>query len=461
MNLSKSRALEFFSLVIISLIVVYFAPTVLAYIWFVLLLNLYWKSSDESFWFALFFVLSDGFMGFFGAYQATLALLPGMPPIEVAQFYIVMSVLKARTIRQPYPVFYNKYLSVMGAYVLFLIGVGLVFGINPTPNDYFRIVKLTLPLLLFYSVPKLIRSDYDYLRVFSLVFPVAIMAFVTQLFDIITGRSFAGFLGASDIAYWDVMEGRIYRVFYNVNIILVSLFGALYYTLRKVRAFNIIYLYIVILSSLSVAYLSATRGWILGFGVVIALFIVVSGRHNIPRLSFFLIVGAVLLILGLSNPAVGSQISRSYERFMTVESVAEGDLTAGGTVTRATYQSKDVMDKWKESPVFGWGFSEEFRGYINEHVGNQNILLHSGLLGAGLMFVFFAFFHVRLIETGVRSRKRELFIFTIFFIGWFIIHSTSGQHFAYYQMPKNIMAQSLFFSFGAMNYWNINKRKYV
>lgn len=461
MNLSKKTAVSFFFVILVSLVVVYYAPAVLSFFWFILLLFLYWKSKDEPFWFVLFLVLSDGFMGFFGAYQATIPLLPGMPPVEVAQFYIVLSVLKARNVQQPYQIFFNKFLSLMGAYVLFLIGVGIIFGVHQTPNDYFRIVKLTLPLLLFYSVPRLMRKSSDYIEIFSLIFPIAILALITQLFDIITGQSFAGFLGTNDISYWDVMEGRIYRMFYNVNIILMAMFGALYYLVKRVQAFNLVYLYIVILSAASVAYLSATRGWIIGFGVVLILFGMLLGRENIPKLIFFLVVGLIAFIIAINNPFIGSQITRSYERLATVESVTEGDFTAGGTATRATDQSLRVMNKWKESPVFGWGFSEEFRRYINEHVGNQNILLHSGLLGAALMLTFFIFFHYNIFMSAVKSKRKELFVFSVFFLGWFIIHSTSGQHFAYYQMPKNIMAQSLFFSFGAFCYWDLNKKKNV
>jgi O-antigen ligase len=169
----------------------------------------------------------------------------------------------------------------------------------------------------------------------------------------------------------------------------------------------------------------------------------------------------IVFSLGVKNPYIQSQVSRSYERFMTMETVTEGDLTAGGTATRATDQSQRVLSKWKESPIFGWGFSEEYRNYINEHVGNQNILLHSGILGLLLMFTFFLFFHFRLLKIGRIYSRRECIIFLIFFIGWFIIHSTSGQHFAYYQMPKNIMAQSLYFSFGALIYWNVKIGRYA
>jgi hypothetical protein len=461
MNLNIKTATWYFSLIFISILVVYYAPTIIVFLWFILLLVLYWRSQDEPFWFAIFFVLSDGFMGFFGAYQATLPLLPGLPPIEIGQFYILLTVLKAYNRPKVFPLFFHKYLSLMGIYVLFLILVGILFGIKSTPNDYFRVVKLTLPLLLFYSIPKLMFHVRDFTRVFSLLFPIAILAFITQLFDIITGQSFSGLFGAKNIPYWDVMEGRIYRVFYNVNIILMSFFGSLYFSSRKNNPFNIFYLYSVVLASVSVAFLSATRGWIIAFAVTLALYVLIMSRIKITRLAIFTIIGVAIFTIGYRNPFIQSQVKRSFERFRTMETVAEGDLTAGGTVTRATEQSQDVLNKWKESPVFGWGFSEEYRKYINEHVGNQNILLHSGIIGLLLMFSFFLYFHFRLINAGRIFNRREYFIFLIFFAGWFIIHSTSGQHFAYYQMPKNIMAQSFYFSFGALLYWDAITGRYA
>jgi hypothetical protein len=454
MNLNLKTAILFFSLIIISILVVYFTPPPVLYLWFIVLLFFYWRSKDEPLWFALIFVFSDGFMGFFGAYQVAIPLWPGLPSIEIAQFYIILSVIKARNKPKAFPVFYHKYLIVMGIYVLFLIAIGFLIGINKTPNDYFRIVKLTLPLLLFYSVPRLITNETEYTRIFSLIFPIALLAFLTQMFDIISGQSFSGFLGTNNVTYWDVMEGRIYRVFYNANIILMALFGSLYYSVRKHKTFNLFYLYIIISTCVSTALFSATRGWIIAFGVILTFFILIMSRIKISRLIFFLSVSIIVFLLGFRNPFIQKQVSRSYERLMTMEAVVEGDLSAGGTATRATDQSQRVMNKWKESPIFGWGFSEEFRQYINEHVGNQNILLHSGIIGALLMFTFFYVFNYRLFKTAIVNKKKELMMFTIFFLGWFIIHSTSGQHFAYYQMPKNLMAQSLFFSYGALLYWN-------
>jgi uncharacterized membrane protein YhdT len=59
-----------------------------------------------------------------------------------------------------------------------------------------------------------------------------------------------------------------------------------------------------------------------------------------------------------------------------------------------------------------------------------------------------------------RRRRRAnpaLIIFPVFLMGWFVIHSTSGQQFGFSGLPLNIIPLAVFFSFGAMLYQRSKK----
>jgi O-antigen ligase len=170
---------------------------------------------------------------------------------------------------------------------------------------------------------------------------------------------------------------------------------------------------------------------------------------KLGRLLVFFGVGLLALILVMSVPVLKSQMTKATERFLTVESITEGDVTAGDTQIRTTIRGPRVMKKWSESPVLGYGFSDERRAYDDVHVGNQNILLHSGIIGLTLILAFFAYFMFEMFQTSMQKSDKSLLVFIFFFIGFFFIHSTSGQMFGYSLIPRYAFTPAVFCSFGA------------
>ena len=66
----------------------YFSSDIVSGLYFAGTLIAYYRSEDEGFWLPFFLIVSDGFFGFFGLYEAVLQILPGLPPIEIGQIYI-------------------------------------------------------------------------------------------------------------------------------------------------------------------------------------------------------------------------------------------------------------------------------------------------------------------------------------------------------------------------------------
>ena len=87
---------------------------------------------------------------------------------------------------------------------------GQMMGFNGDLNVYFRVVKVVLPMLLFYSIPRLFVRQDIYDMFFRLIFLVLIMAFVAQLFTLLSGISPMEAVGRTDEIPADEKEFRVF-----------------------------------------------------------------------------------------------------------------------------------------------------------------------------------------------------------------------------------------------------------
>jgi hypothetical protein len=421
----------------------------------VLLLITYFFSKNEALWLAVFLSTTDGFAGFFGIYTVVLPVLPGLPSVELAQVYIILTVIKAAQSKNRTQLFYNKYLQLLFLYLIFMIIWGQLMGFSGDLNVYFRVLKGFIPMLLFYSVPRLFNDQETYFGFFRIVFMIVLVAFAAQIFTLLTGASP---LEAAGLNIVDEEVTKEFRVFFNVSSTLLGLFGALFYlNKRGTRPRTRLFLYAVIFASMAMAVLSATRGWIISFSLIIFLTLLFTRIIRTKRILEFTLIAVPLLFWALSSPIINNQISFARERLNAMESIAEGDLTAGGTLQRLDYRSQRVMDAWRENPVFGWGLSDKGYEYGDGHVGNQCLLAMSGIAGFILLNGFLIYFAWKILSVFNRSLRgindrSSLLVFLFFLAGWFLIHSTSGQQFNYVGMSGKIIQQAVFFSFGAFQY---------
>lgn len=455
------KGFNFYILLVgISIVANYMLPVVAKDLWFLFLLYFYYRSKDEVLWFAFIMTLHDGFAGFFGSRGVNIEIIPGLPQLEYGHLFIVIAFLKIIVHKKKSFVFYVHWLGILFSYILFLVISGYAQGVPLEYNFTLRVIRLIFPIFLIYLLPKLITTIEEYERLFAFIFFLGLMAFMAQFFSVVTGTSPMTYLGLKEGRVFEDLEQRAWRGFYNVTATLMSFFLAQFYLGSKKPIFNRFYLQIILIASFGTVFLSATRGWIVGYGISLLLFLIFVIRINIRKLFIFSMVLAVFFQLLMLQPRIRTQFYNSFDRFMTLEALVEGDLTAGGTVQRATERGPRVMKKWAESPLIGFGFSDTFYKTNDGHVGNQNILLHSGVVGALLLLGFWYYFFFKLIGLSHQVRKKHwldnsLLVFPIFFLGWFFIHSTSGQHFGYYLQYRYAFAQAIFFSFGAIVYNHI------
>lgn len=436
----------------------YFTNTIIASFWAILLLVLYYRSDDEPTWLAFFLVTGDGFMGFMGLYSVTLTIFPGLPAIEISQFYVMLTVVKVLSRKTSLPLFYRKYMQILGIYLVFLMAWGLVMGLSSELNMYMRVLKTSIPFLLIFSLPRLMPDLLSYKRFFGIVFIIILSAFALQLFSLLTGIYPAE---AFMPDYGDIEEEDAFRTFYNALSTLIGLLGALLFLSIKGRTgFSNWFLLLVVFAAFMMALLSATRGWIIAFGLIIIMSGLMVGTIDTKKIAQLVLISAVLIIAGSRSDRIRSQVTYSRERLITMESIRSGDITAEGTLHRLDIRSPRVMNVWKQSPLFGWGFSDTGFKTSDGHIGNQTLLMFSGLTGFILLNGFLIWYIYNMYLAFRRSRRGALYrngylIFIIFLIGWFIIHSTSSQQFYFNAVPLRVMPQAIFLGLSAV-YYNLS-----
>jgi hypothetical protein len=448
--------LKFLALIAVTFIVTYYSSKPVRAAWYLMLLISYFFSKNEALWLAFFLSTTDGFAGFFGLYAVMLPVLPGLPSVELSQVYIILTVIKAARSKKMTTLFYNKYLQVLFLYLIFMIIWGQLMGFSGDLNVYFRVLKGFIPMLLFYSVPRLFTNQDTYYSFFKIVFLIVLMAFAAQIFTLLAGVLPLEAAGLNtEVKTEDTKE---FRVFFNASSTLLGLFGALFYLQRKgTKPRTRIFLYVVVFAALAMTVFSATRGWIISFSLIIFLTLLFTGIIRTRRILEFTLIAVPLLYLALSNPTINNQIAFAKERLGAMEAIAGGDLSAEGTLQRLDYRSQRVMEAWRENPIFGWGLSDKGYEFGDGHVGNQCLLAISGIAGFVLLNGFLLYFTWKIFYAYSRSTRRvpdrnSLLVFAFFLAGWFFIHSSSGQQFNYIGLPMNIIPQAVFFSFGAFQY---------
>ena len=449
---------NFVGLIFASIVAVYYMPAVITTGFLIITLVSYFRSKNEPFWLAYFLVLSDGFFGFFGTYSATLSAIPGLPGIEAAQIYIGLTILKAARVKGEHHPFFHFFLQILFFYVIFLVIQGQAYGISPQLNVQLRVVKMTLPLLLFYSIPRLMPEKIDYENSLKYLFSVAAFALFAQVFTIVFQDSPVQYFGGREevrkkiLIAIDVDEGDTYRGIYNEAILVVALFGSLVLLTIRERTIDSFYLYAAAFAVFLSYFLSATRGYVLGSLISIFLFLVFSSSVNMRNIRTLVLALFAFAIIVMSVPLVQQQMANAMERLQTIQLLLAGDVTAGGTLSRLDFRGPRIMKVWREYPVTGTGFSDDFFSHFDRHVGNQAILMHSGVIGALLLGLFLIYFNAKMALTSMslpswHPYKKTLMVFPAFFVGWFAIHSSTEYFFSYHPTPGFAMVQVIFFGF--------------
>lgn len=392
-------------------------------------------------------------------YTVPMYSLFGIRSIYFTELFIFTALFKAIFKHKIKPLFFNRAIVVLSIYALILLAVSFFIGISPL--RFFRTIRFILPYSLLYSIPSLMRQKDDWILFFKLLFPLVFINLGTQLYEIVLEKQFAVQFGTSFIPfdenygqYFNILtEGRLSgvgsRVFYSYMMNFLISFAATYYLSIEQKNFSKIYLRLILSLALISIILTATRGYIIATAFLSISFLLYSSR-NISSLigNIFVIILVVLLGLFLFPP-LKEQGLFVNQRISTLGALNNrGEKNAG--LERITTYMPQQLELLKQSPVFGWGFSDVFHANSNGHVGHTNILINAGVLGYLLFGYFWIYFVYRVYKLYAYCQlgniyKSGLPIIIFGFITFLIIHSTSGQVFQFMIGFENVGVTLLMF----------------
>jgi len=327
---------------------------------------------------------------------------------------------------------YNRFVderNIFFSYILVLIITGILWGGSSMANTFLT-VKSFMNILMILFLPVIIDLENDESRIRKLAYILIMVLFVIQSYEITIGRS----LFESVNNFFQRGEGSLQR---NISGTYLAFF-TLILTLSEILTARIkisTWSVIVFIMSILLIINTGARGWMIAISVVISgsLLLVIKRRKIFIGLTS---IAFIVLIVLLLPEKYTSNIYKSFDRLSTVSLILEGDLSAGGTASRLTERGPRVMQKFRESPFFGFGFSDVTRDYYDGHVGNQSILLQSGLIGFFVLYIII----LRVLRHFLRSTitlstgnpyRHKVIIFLIGFAGIIIIHFTSQEMYSY------------------------------
>lgn len=431
----KDDLLRLAALYALSIAVVYYLPSLAKTLYFFGLLFFFLKSKKNYFWFAFILVLENSPGRLFSVYSESYSLsildLGGFRDIYLQEFFTIVAIFKFALWYRYEKLFYSPVLKWLLLYGIFLFITGFYFGADLA--GFLRSIRMVLPFSFFIVIPAFFKTMDDYKRFFSLIFPVALFVLIVQLSELlILNRPVASYFGETHVKSYL----GIPRLLYSTWILLIAQIGALFFLADKNNSFSKTYLHIVALAVIFSFFLSATRGYIVSTTFMYLMFYLFLQKKRIKHALIGVIAVLLFSVVFAYSPQLRESFDYSVDRMRTLEALVEGDPTADGTLVRISDRRPRVMNKFKEQPLIGYGFSREFSDYADVHTGNETLLLKGGLIGYFLMAVFWLVFNIKLLHRSKflyhrNSDLNALVVFIIGFAGLFLIHSSSGYVFNY------------------------------
>ena len=424
----------------INLLMLFFSSVFCAYIFpslkipfYFFLLILYFFSKKDYIWFVYIFILIQSPGQLFQKPYDSIISITSTVHVSISYAFVLVAFYKYRIHHklistQPFLRISNPIMY----YMIFLSIISFFFGVDAGSLIFMFYIWLTF---LFFPLFKYVIYDKHTLyKIVSLLFFSAIILFIWQLHDIIFTKKIFTYIGveARLKGIGNTDDGfKLSRVFYAAAVNLITLFSSLFFLLQKNHfRFSRNYLYFIASVSFLSIFLTATRGYIIMY---ILVFVIFSFYKKGGALKFMSLSGVSILILMLLFPIFKNQFDLVLDRIGTIFNILDGDFTASNTLIRLTDRAPRVWSKFIESPVFGFGFSNDARAYNDDHVGNYTLLLQGGVLGFLFWIYVFLNYIYRLLSKAISLKNKAPAYFTIgYLFSLWIAHSSSSAVFSYY-----------------------------
>lgn len=429
--------IQLYIVFILLVFIVYFTSPLFSFIYQVILLILFFRTEKNYLWLALVIIsLAEPGSLFIITDKAHSFSLLQNTPLGLLYFWMVFSLVAVvKTYRKPveYPFFLNGIVIAMLLYIVVLL---IAFG-------YYKLTFISglFAWTFIYTLPRLIRNIKEFEKFFNLIFAFVYFVLATQILFLLFGKELNVFLGGipnQSLNANTVEEVSVaLRPTSGLNISLLGVMGSAFFLVYKKASISRNYLLVTLSASLLSILLSGTRGWMIAAVIIVLSLLVGQNSKKVFALIPRMIIPLILLILLFRFiPLLNRQVDMVFQRFDTIELLMEGDKTAGGTLNRIDERGPVVMKKFWESPVLGFGFGSEGNKFNDNHVGNQNMLLKSGIIGFSMYLFLWLSYIMKLL---FRNRelmpenpyKNAILILIGCLFALIFIHSTSSQWFAY------------------------------
>jgi len=445
----------------------YFSNNIIFLIFQLVLLIQFYKTDKPYLWLAFVFIVESSPGAIFSMSDTphTFSLLSGSGTGNLYFYipFILISIFKVRSVKVDYPKYFLAgSIGILIFYFIFLLAGNGIY-------KWTAIVRLTLPWFLLYLVPRLLPKEEDYAKFFSLLFPFVFFVLVTQVYKLIYTDEFVTLIGGTGnlaLAQWkDILDANAaLRPAEGIFIPFLIIFGAIYFLTKKNQKYfrNNFLLLIIGLSSLSI-FITATRAWLLAVLVLILGYSILVSKNPMKLAVKYSFPTFIIFLLFLIVPFLRLQADLAFARYETIGYLLQGDITAGGTLSRLSVRGPAVMQHFYQRPFFGWGYGTEGATFADGHVGHQNLLMQTGLVGYILFFSFWVIYILNMFQTNkLLGRSNQFYklpiIMLLFFFAIHIIN-TSSQWFNYLTTYTNGFIFALLFGMSNMLYWEGRKAK--
>lgn len=457
MVIKKAEIIAFLSLYFFTIIVMYFTPRSAHLLYCMALLGYYIQTKNDPFWFAFLFVIIDppGMLfnaGDMGHNFRVITL--GSRWIEFSELFYLAVIFKA-IIKKPRKLQYFYFNALLP--ILFFTFILFVYGMSDGMDfsKMLRAMRLIFPFLMFFYIPRFLQEAEKYRAFFILLSVFTIFVLLIQIFELVSGRVLAGYLGGTVDIDMQTQGELAARQVYSVFIILTNIYGILHFKSLKQNILPGVWNNISLIAGVLSLTLNATRGYWIGMIIMIAGYVISSQKKNL--LSLIQLVGLLLLFLLIfvQIPQFSYQLSKATSRLETLSDLTEGDMTAGGTLGRITERAPIVLNKFAERPLIGWGFSNTYFEYADGHVAHPTLLLGGGIIGYLIWLYFWLYYLFYNVNTYFRLSpsnpyRSSILVNILGFIAFLVVGSTSTTVFTYL-IGDNAFFLAIIFGLAGLN----------
>lgn len=438
----------FLWILIITFLLVYYSPSVtITRFAFLFFLPFIYSSRKDYIWIAWLFVIVDGpgylFQGSMFSDPHRIPIYPLFASISISFYdlllftYIFKIIVKKRY-RVKNPFIFRKETIIFFSIILLYV----VYSMLGFKSNMISIYKLLMPwgfaIIVYYTFMR----ETDFYKFNKLVFPLVFFLLFVQLYSLIAGEQFVNLFKETNLIKehlskdltesFDSSFRTLSSVFLTLYVVVVSFF----YLGKLDKWFPKKYLLLIVVISFINAFITGTRGYLLSvvFISVMSYFFVLDRNKISNAFASFGILVFIVLLLPRISPKFENQFQNVTERYETLILLAQGDVTAGGTLQRLNVRAPRVMKQANESPVFGHGFSNPYFEFAEGDVGFHSMVLNSGWVGTVIQYILISSILIKIYRKN-RNRKYKMqyakggIVFIIGILGILLFHHSTNMAF--------------------------------